>query len=115
MQKRTIINALAQVRADAMRDGTPGRDEAEALLKLYGVDPDSLLVRKKYNRRHGRGELQREILRALRNGPMTAREITAAVYRSNDVEAVNASVKVILNGLKKRGVVRHEGRRWELD
>ncbi len=113
MQEKTIISALAHIRAEAIREGKPGLDHTEALLRQRGVDPDSLPAPAKICRHFKRGELQRAILRALQAGPKTSRQVTSFVYVGR-ASTANASVSVILSGLKKRGLVVREGMVWRL-
>ena len=111
MQDKFVISALAHIRAQSIREGIPGRKEAERLLRLYGVDPDGLHVPRKNNVRHRRGGLRRAILRVLAGGPMTAREIAAQIAPD---EGCRNSVRVTLCKMRKRGQVEWDGGKWGL-
>lgn len=108
----TIRNALLYIRAECIRDGAPGIDHVDALLRLRGHDPDNFAFAKKAPKAFRRGDLQFAILTALRDGPRTGAAIAAQVKGDLDQKAAYKRVYIALHRMKAKGMVKHEGRLW---
>lgn len=109
----TIRNALLYIRAEIVRDNLDGLEHVDALLQMRGHEPCH--VPRRTDRRFKRGELARLILEALRDGPMTGRQIAEHVASQRwGLTAADAykRVYVALDRMQVRGLVRHEGRMW---
>ena len=109
----TIRNALLYIRAEIVRDNLDGLEHVDALLQMRGHEPCH--VPRRTDRRFKRGELARLILEALRDGPMTGRQIAERVASQRVGLTVADAYKRVYVGLAKmqaHGHVRHEGRMW---
>ncbi|MBK1634793.1 hypothetical protein CKO19_03500 [Rhodovulum adriaticum] len=106
------MSGLHFLRCRLIREGLPGVEHADALLRGLGVDPETLPTPQKVPKSYKRGELQRAILEALRNGPLTGLEITKRVSGDLPYKAAYKRTYIALNRMKKAGTVKHEGRLW---
>jgi hypothetical protein len=109
----TTTRALRNLRAQIIRDGGPGLEHVEALLKLRG-DNLGPVPRKAPLQRFRRGKLRVAIFAALRDGPCTGPEVVTRVCEAHGLAYGNMyrSVYAQLGEMKKAGYVRHEGRLW---
>ncbi|TCP40140.1 hypothetical protein [Rhodovulum marinum] len=113
----SIRNALLYIRAECLRDGAEGLEHVDALLRLRGHDPEAFGFAEKRPKAFKKGELRRLIVKALREGPKTGKEIAEAVRSHHGgLTEVQAYRKVYsaLDGMKKRGVVIHLSPDWRL-
>lgn len=108
----TIRNALLYMRAECLRDGAPGLDHVDALLRARGHDPDAFTFASKTPKAFRKGELQRKVLAALRDGPKTGPEIVRAIDSPLPYATTYKRVYICLSRLHGKGVVRREGRVW---
>lgn len=110
MKDATVTGVLHNLRCAILRDGHDGLEQVDALLRLRGVDPESLWTPKKQPKHFARGTLRRAVLGALRDGPARASEIARRV-RGNVLSCARdyKCVYQCLDSLKKAGVVRREG------
>lgn len=111
----TLIAALHFMRCQVVRDGADGLEHIDALLRLRGVDPDSLPVPDKRPKHFARGKLRIAIMEALRDGPMTGADLARRV-QGNGLEYAAAYKRVYqaLNHMKEAGLVRRESSLWRL-
>ncbi|WP_439122004.1 helix-turn-helix domain-containing protein [Marivita sp.] len=100
--------ALYHLRAQIVREGLDGLEHVDALLKLRGVDPESLHIPEKRHWRYRRGEFRIAVIEALREGPKTAPQI------ARELDHNHACVCRCLRTLEGRGVVQRDGRVWLL-
>ena len=116
MQDKTINNALLRVRRDAYGRDAEAFGHAEALLQLRGVDLAAHpILRRSTVKRFGDGKMKRTILRSLRTGPKTMREIAQAVHvASPEISHQDAYKRagISLARYKSEGLVKREGRLW---
>ncbi|MGR3802149.1 hypothetical protein [Marinibacterium profundimaris] len=115
MQDRSIDGALLALRKQTIREGREGLDHVEALLRLRGVDMPVVREGRRPDAAK-RGEAQRIVLGALRDGPKTLREIAAvmAERRQLDMPAALQRSGQALDKLRKAGVVVKDGRVWAI-
>ncbi|WP_104019491.1 hypothetical protein [Roseovarius nitratireducens] len=114
MQDRTIDNALLALRKQIIRDDLGGMDHVEALLQMRGVDAPRVMPPKRKDVAR-RGHMTALVLRALGEGGKTLREVVSYVCQNRPELPYTASYKrtgQALANLKKRGLVRREGRVW---
>lgn len=81
---------------------------------MRGVDMPRVLPSKRKDVA-GKGLMNRLVLEALRSGPQTAEAVTAYVAARRPVlspEAAKKRTALALTKMKKRGLVRREGRVW---
>ncbi len=88
-----------------MRDEADGVRHADALIRSLGVDPDMLPVPTKTMRSYKRGEAPRAILAALRDGPLTGRQIADRMDGYGSPERACKYTYQALNAMKQRGLV----------
>lgn len=113
----TIISVLHFIRQEIVRDNLDGLDHVDALLRLRGADPEALVTPYKRPKVFRKGELRQMVLDPLREGPQTGSEIARKVQVRKQVltyEQAYRRVYICLNTLKRRGLVRHEGRVWSI-
>ena len=110
----TIRNALYYIRAECVRDGKPGLEHVEALLRERGHNPEAQHVPAKTDRQFRRGELRRLVLAALKDGPRTGPEIARYVSEASGVpyRAAYKRAYIALHKMQEQGVVQHEERVW---
>jgi hypothetical protein len=89
MKDATVTGVLHNLRCAILRDGLDGLEHVDALLRLRGVDPDSLRMYAKRPKHFGRGKLRCAVLEALRDGPMRGRDIARRV-QGNGLEYAHA-------------------------
>ncbi len=114
LKDQTVINALRYLRATCLRDGAPGLEHVDALLRLRGVNPASLPIPRKKPKHFRRGELRRAILTELRGGPLTLPELAARVGDGLSRRAAYQRTYQALQKMEPAGLVVHEGRLWGL-
>lgn len=113
----TIRNALLYIRAECLRNGAEGIEHVDALLRARGHDPGGFSFAASRPKAYRKGELRQMVLDTLREGPQTGAEIARkAQARKPELtyKQVYKRVYICLNTLKRRGVVRHVGREWNL-
>ena len=117
MTERTLLHALEQVRRECIY-GADGLEHVDALLKLRGVDPDSLYVpRKMPDRQFPRGYIKRFVLAALRERPQTAQELTDKMCDAHPDRPrglCSRSVHGALRQGERLGTMAREGKVWRL-
>ena len=101
--------ALYHLRAQIVREGLDGLAHVDALLTLRGIDPESLHIPEKRNWRYRKGGFRRAVIDTLKEGPKTAPQI------AKELDHNHACVCRCLRTLEARGVVRREGRTWQLN
>ncbi|MGC9369007.1 MAG: hypothetical protein ACP5DX_05635 [Paracoccaceae bacterium] len=114
MQDKTIDNALLALRKQIIRSDGDGLEHVEALLRMRGVDMPRVLPAMPENSAR-RGQMAFWIMEALRDGPKPRREIAARICdRRPDAppEALYWRVDAALSRLRKKGMVRRDGREW---
>ena len=114
----TITTSLLYLRAQIVRDGSPGIENVDALLRLRGVDPEGQRVPQKVVRKFRNGDLRRAVLATLRDGPKTSSQIydrICPMVPHASRRAVSKRVWTCLKALRERGVVKQEGRVWMCD
>ena len=114
MQDKTINNALLALRKQVIRENGDGRDHVEALLQMRGVDMPRILPAKRQDVA-GKGLMTRLVLEALRDGPKTTEAVTAYVAPRRPELSPQAAKKrtaLAMTKMKKRGLVKREGRVW---
>lgn len=113
MQDRSIDAALLALRKRTIREGREGLDHVEALLRLRGVDmPEVRSARGPDVAR--RGEAQRIVLDALRDGPKTLAEVeTYMAERRPGVDRMRHRASQAMCKLRKAGVILNDGL-WKL-
>lgn len=111
----TLISALHFMRCQIVRDGQDGLDHVDALLRLRGVNPDSLSMPAKRPKHFARGKLRVAVMEALRGGPMTGADIARRV-QGNGLDYATAYKRVYqcLNHMQGAGLVTREGGKWGL-
>lgn len=112
IKDETIIATLHHLRCIIVRDGQPGLDHVDALLRQLGADPDTLPMPRKVPHHFARGELRARILDVLRNGPLTGAEIAERVRGDLPYADAYKRTYQALTKMKARGMVRHEARVW---
>ena len=110
----SLVSALHFLRCRIVREGEPGLDHVDALLRQLGVDPDELSMPQKVPKAFKRGELQGAILGALRDGPKTGAEIAAVVRGDLPQKTAYKRVYIALSRMKARRMVRHEHGVWSV-
>lgn len=108
----SLISALHFLRCRIVREGEPGLDHVDALLRQLSVDPEILPIPDKRPKHFKRGELRRAILDALRDGPQTGAQIAERVGGGLDAKAAYKRTYAALHKMKAAGMVRHEGGVW---
>src|SRR6056297_1386858 len=114
MQDRTIDSALLALRKQIIRDSLDGLDHVEALLQMRGVDAPRVMPPKPKNSAR-RGHMTALVLNALAEGGKTLPEVARCVHQRRPglpYSAAYARTGQALAKLKKRGLVRREGRVW---
>lgn len=111
----TLNAALHFMRCQIVRDGAEGLDHVDALLRLRGVDPESLPMPQKRPKHFARGRLRIAIMEALRDGPMTGADLARRVQGNGlDYAAAYKRVYQCLDAMKRAGVVKRNGGKWRL-
>lgn len=117
VKPNTIDNALYHLRALCKREGHEGLEHVEALLRIRGLDPNSMHVPKKQPRRFRRGELRKAVLSALSNGPVTSKAVTATILATRpdlDESWLHPRIMVSLSTLKNEGAAIRSVEGWTL-
>lgn len=115
LKPKTVIDTLHYVRQEMVREDRDGLEHVDYLLHMYGVEPLALNIPAKTPKDFRKGELRRMVLGAIRPGPQTGAEIAKAVLAQKPdmkYQRVYKRVYICLWNLKKRGLVKHEGRLW---
>lgn len=84
LARETIINILQHVRAEIVRDELDGLEHVDALLWLYGVDPEARPIAQKRPRVYRRMGLRKAVRRSLAGGPKTTRAIALDLLREKN-------------------------------
>lgn len=107
----TITRALVSLRFHTIREGRPGLEHIEALLAMRGSNLAPVPAKRTI--RFRKGELQRIVLGAPRDGPKDVRTVGDCIHAhrpamGRDVAYQRASV--VLSRMKRRGLVeQYEG------
>lgn len=112
-----IFQVLNHVRQEIIRDDLDGLEHVEALLRLRGVDPETLDTPHKWPKAFAQNELRRAIRRVLADGPKTSPEIARAIADEREglsYDRVRRSVNDALYKMKLAGLLAHEGRVWSM-
>lgn len=112
IKEDTIINTLHYMRAVTVREGAEGLDHIDALLRLRGVDPESLPVPQKFPKTFKRGQLTQAILRELRDGPLRGPELARRLQGNLAYEDAYKKVYAALHRLKAAGFIELSQLRW---
>lgn len=107
MQGRTINNALLALR----RDGGQVQELAERLLAMRGVNHLPRMIEAPAKR----GQMQRLVLEALREGPKTRAALVEWIAPKRPdapPDRLYWRVDGALGKLRRKGAVRREGRVW---
>jgi hypothetical protein len=75
LKTETITRVLHRVRQNIIRDQIGGQEHVDALLRMYGVEPDTLPTAAKRYRPFKRGELTAIVREALRGGAFGVNEV----------------------------------------
>lgn len=110
----TIRNALLYIRAECLREGAPGIEHVDALLRQRGHDPEAFTFAKRTPKAFRKGELQRKVLKALRDGPKTGPEIVRAIDSPLPYRETYRRVYVCLHRLGNKGIITAHSRLWRL-
>ena len=115
IKDETVNNVLHYLRSVIVREGQDGLNHVDALLRLRGVDPDSLPMPAKMPKHFARGKLRVAVIGALRDGPLTGAEIARRVQGNGlDYAAAYKRVYVCLSAMQNAGLVRRESGKWGL-
>jgi hypothetical protein len=112
IKEDTIISSLHYMRAVTIRENAEGLEHIDALLRLRGVDPESLPVPQKFPKTFKRGQLTQAILRELREGPLRGGELARRLQGNLAYEDAYKKVYAALHRLKARGAVACERMVW---
>jgi hypothetical protein len=114
-KEETLVSALHFMRCQVVRDSAEGLDHIDALLRLRGVDPDSLPMPEKRPKHFARGKLRIAIMDALRGGPMTGADLARKI-QGNGLEYAAAYRRVYqcLNRLLVTGIVSKDCGKWQM-
>ena len=111
----TIDHVLLYLRAEIIREGLDNLECVDALLDMRAVDVSAYIVPQKRPKHFKRNQLRREILSALRSGPLTGPEIARAISTKHaglTYKQAYKRVYIALDAMQERGLVGHEGRVW---
>jgi hypothetical protein len=115
IKDETVISTLHYLRSVIVREGQDGLEHVDALLRLRGVDPDSLPMPAKRPKHFARGKLRIAVMEALRDGPMTGADIARRVQGNGlDYALAYKRVYQCLNHMQGAGLVRSDGGKWRL-
>lgn len=113
MRDRTINSALLALR----RDGDEAQVLAERLLAMRGVNHLPRILAPRKFRAARRGVMPAIVQDAPGDGPKTLPEVTAWVHAARselDHQAAYTRAALMLSRLKRRELVKREGRVWGL-
>ena len=110
IKEDTVISVLHYLRQVAIREGEDTQ-HIDAILTARGIDPETLKTPRKTPKAFAKGELQRKVLEALRE-PRTGPEIVEAIDSPLPYRETYKRVYIVLDRLRRRGVLRREGRVW---
>ena len=111
IKEGTIISVLHYLKQEAERVGFDTVQHIDAILASRGIDPEKLRTPRKTPQTFKKGELQRKVLEALRE-PKTGPEIVSAIDSPLPYKETYRRVYIVLDRLKRRGLVRNEQRVW---
>lgn len=111
---QTIVATLHHLRCIIVREDQPGLEHVDALLRQLGADPEALPMPRKVVPHFRRSELRIKILEALKDGPMTGREVAEMVRGDLPFKLAYKRTYQALAKMKLAGAVRHEERLWML-
>ena len=115
LKDQTVIDTLHFIRQTLWRDQAEGLEHVDALLRIWGAEPQQLKMPRKTVKDFARGEQRRLVLEALRSGPKTGRQIADALHAARpDVppEKCYKRTYACLHNLTKLGMVRRGGGQW---
>ena len=111
----TLIAALHFMRCQIVRDNGEGLSHVDALLRLRGVDPETLPIPDKRPKAFKRSGLRQRVLAELRDGPLTGAELARRVRGNGlDYAAAYKRVYACLQKMTVAGLVVKDGRTWRL-
>lgn len=113
-KEETLVAALHFMRCQIVREGAEGLEHIDALLRLRGVDPESLPVPQKFPKTFRRGQLTQAILRELRDGPLRGSELARRLQGNLAYEDAYKKVYAALHRLKQAGLVINASSAWRL-
>ncbi len=113
-KEETLLAALHFMRCQIVRDQAEGLEHINALLRLRGVDPDSLPMPQKFPKTFKRGHLSQAILRELRDGPLRGSELARRLQGNLAYEDAYRKVYAALHRLKRVGIVNNCRSQWAL-
>jgi hypothetical protein len=113
-KEETLVAALHFMRCQIVRDKAEGLEHIDALLRLRGVDPDSLPLPQKFPKTFKRGHLSQAILRELRDGPLRGSELARRLQGNLAYEDAYRKVYAALHRLKESGLIGKRSRDWYL-
>ena len=112
---RHVVSILHYVRSVVVREEMGGVEHVDALLRLWGTDPATLLVPQKRPKHFGRSGLRRALLAAMReHGPQTGAELARRIADGLEPRAAYKRTYAALHKMRAAGLVAHEGRLWGL-
>ncbi len=114
IKEDTIISTLHYMRAVTVREGAEGLEHIDALLRLRGVDPESLPVPQKFPKTFKRGQLTQAILRELRDGPLRGSELARRLQGNLAYADAYRKVYAALHRLGKSGHVSPKNNLWSI-
>lgn len=114
IKDETIINTLHYMRAVTIREGAEGLEHIDALLRLRGVDPESLPVPQKFPKTFKRGQLTQAILRELRDGPLRGSELARRLQGNLAYDDAYKKVYAALHRLKAGSLVSNGKAGWSV-
>lgn len=113
-KEETLVAALHFMRCQIVREGAEGLEHIDALLRLRGVNPESLPVPQKFPKTFRRGQLTQAILRELRDGPLRGSELARRLQGNLAYEDAYKKVYAALHRLKQAGLVINASSAWRL-
>ena len=117
MSDDAINSALYHLRAQIIREETKGLKEVETLLRLRDCEVDAFQVPKKVERKFGRGELRLLVISALREGPMSLRDVADRVHAKRPDIALDGllpKIATVLSTIKSKGIATNQNGKWSL-
>jgi hypothetical protein len=111
-KEETLVAALHFMRCQIVREGAEGLEHIDALLRLRGVNPESLPLPQKFPKTFKRGHLTQAILRELRDGPLRGSELARRLQGNLAYAEAYKKVYAALHRLSSTGLVKHHGSLW---
>jgi hypothetical protein len=113
-KEETLVAALHFMRCQIVRDHAEGLEHIDALLRLRGVDPDSLPLPQKFPKTFKRGHLSQAILRELRDGPLRGSDLARRLQGNLAYADAYRKVYAALHRLKEARLIVHDSCIWRL-